>query len=177
MYDPDDQPELLLPPSRRWGGRRIHAGRRPGSRPRMRHRARAVLSPHTPCHVTLRVRRGVPSLRDGRVVRAIERAFRAGCERGDFRLVEYSIQREVRNALAYVLLNFRKHEAADGGEASPRSIAPDPASSGRWFAGWTRASSTPATPTPVAPARTWLRCVGWRRHGRIDPGEIPGQRH
>jgi len=28
--------------------------------------------------------------------------------------------------------------------------------------------------TPVAPARTWLLTTGWRRHGLIDPDEIPG---
>jgi REP element-mobilizing transposase RayT len=44
-------------------------------------------------HVTVRVIRGLPSLRKRRVVRAIEASFREGCERPDFRLAHYSIQR------------------------------------------------------------------------------------
>jgi len=45
-----------------------------------------------PCHVTLRVRDGVPSLRTVHVVRAVERTFAASCERKGFRLVHYSLQ-------------------------------------------------------------------------------------
>jgi hypothetical protein len=26
----------------------------------------------------------------------------------------------------------------------------------------------------VAKPRTWLLAVGWRRHGLIDPAEVPG---
>jgi hypothetical protein len=26
----------------------------------------------------------------------------------------------------------------------------------------------------VAPARSWLLRVGWRRHGLLDPSEVPG---
>ena len=45
-----------------------------------------------PCHVTLPVLRGLPSLRDGRVLREIEGAFRRGCARRGIRLIHYSIQ-------------------------------------------------------------------------------------
>jgi REP element-mobilizing transposase RayT len=45
-----------------------------------------------PAHVTLRVRPGVPSLRTVKLVREIERSFARSCERGDFRLVHYSLQ-------------------------------------------------------------------------------------
>ncbi len=45
-----------------------------------------------PAHVTLRLRKDLPSLRDTRVVRAIERTFGAGCARPGFRLVHYSLQ-------------------------------------------------------------------------------------
>jgi hypothetical protein len=79
--------------------------------------------------------------------------------------------REVRNAIAYVLLNSRKH-ARQLGLAARAGI--DPASSGRWFAGWrmqpVRAPDAPA----VAIARTWLLRVGWLRHGRVGIGEVPG---
>jgi REP element-mobilizing transposase RayT len=45
-------------------------------------------------HVTARAARGLPSLRDARIVRRIEASFRRGCSRPDFRLVHYSIQRD-----------------------------------------------------------------------------------
>ena len=84
--------------------------------------------------------------------------------------------REVRNALAYVLLNVRKHRVQRGGGAPPVRL--DEASSGRWFEGWKR--SPPATGTvgirDVAPARSWLLATGWRRHGLIDPGGGAGGR-
>ena len=40
----------------------------------------------------MKVRADVPSLRDGRLVREVERSFACARERGDFRLVHYSIQ-------------------------------------------------------------------------------------
>ena len=44
--------------------------------------------------MTLKVREDVPSLRSVRLVRELEETFRRGCERGDFRLVHYSVQRD-----------------------------------------------------------------------------------
>jgi hypothetical protein len=58
-----------------------------------------------------------------------------------------------------------------------RVTSVDPASSGRWFSGWTRALPPPPDEPAVAAPRTWLVRVGWRRHGLIDPSEIPGARH
>jgi hypothetical protein len=82
--------------------------------------------------------------------------------------------REVRNALAYVILNARKHAAARGIDLRRRRTIVDPASSGRWFSGWAtgaiRAGDLPA----VALARSWLLREGWRRHGLVRLGEIPG---
>jgi len=74
--------------------------------------------------------------------------------------------REVRAAFVYVLLNFRKHLGAAPGI--------DPRSSGPWFDGWSCPAKPPPGPPPVAPARTWLARVGWRRGGGlIDPAEWP----
>jgi REP element-mobilizing transposase RayT len=213
----------------RWGGRRAGAGRKCGPSPRHDHRARAALARCHPCHVTLKVRRGLPSLRSVRLVRELERSFAAACDRGRFRLVQYSIQsdhlhaiveatsardlacgmkslgsrlaravnrvfrrrgpvladryhrhalrtpREVRNALAYVLLNAR-HHLAKTGRALSRAAVVDPASSGRWFSGWNRRfhPAPSSLPPPVAAPHTWLLRVGWRRHGLIDPAEVPG---
>lgn len=190
------------------GGRRLGAGR-PRTSGRIPHVSREP-SRNGAFHVTARLARGIPSLRNARIVRGIEEGFRRGCARGDFRLVHYSLQRdhlhliveagdskalgrgvrallirvaraanrvwkrrgsvvaeryhlhrlktprEVRNAIAYVLGNDRKHL----GEEFVRGRI-DPASSGRWF--WNRATDAPA----VAEPRFWLLSVGWSRHGPL----------
>jgi len=72
--------------------------------------------------------------------------------------------REVRNALVYVLNNWRKHERAARGV--------DPLSSARFFDGWRNV--VPVTIAgPVARARTWLVRVGWRWYGAIAIAEGP----
>ncbi len=178
--------------------------------------------------MTLRVRRDVPSLRNRRFVSEFQVSLREACERGEFRVCQYSIQRdhlhlvveaagkvalargmksvaarlaravnrvfrrkgpvlfgryhlhvlrtprEVRHALAYVLLNVRKHWRQRSGVAPP--IRLDVASSGAWFDGWKRPppSSEAPPPSAVAPPRSWLLRKGWREHGLVDPGETPG---
>ena len=85
---------------------------------------------------------------------------------------------EVRNALAYVLLNARKHFRERRGYRPP--VALDAASSGRWFDGW--GTSPPALgryadvdrAREVAAPRTWLLGTGWQRVGLNDPSEVPG---
>ena len=214
-----------LPLFRHRGGARHGAGRKPGPRPRVRHLSREAISGREPCHVTLKVLPGLRTLRDVRIVRALESAFRAVLQRADFRVVEYSIQGdhlhmlveaddrralgrgmksigtrvaravnrvlgrtgpvlrdryhlrvlrtplEVRRALAYVVLNARKHLGA----RARRVRRIDPASSGPWFSGWREGVVALArSPAPVAQALTWLLRVGWRRHGLLDPSEVPG---
>ncbi len=77
-----------------WGGKREGAGRKRDPRSGIPHLRRERFAARHPCHVTLRVRRDVPSLRDRRLVRELEKSFGAGCERGEFRLVHYSLQRD-----------------------------------------------------------------------------------
>jgi hypothetical protein len=77
--------------------------------------------------------------------------------------------REVRRALAYVLNNARRHGV--GGRARAGWI--DPYSSGAAFDGWRTAPAVVRSAIPVARARTWLLSRGWRRHGLLDPAEIP----
>ena len=77
-----------------WGGRRVGAGRKARKKARVLHRSRNDVDERTPYHVTLRVRRGIASLRKWRVVREIEASFREACDRGKFRLVHYSIQHD-----------------------------------------------------------------------------------
>ena len=87
--------------------------------------------------------------------------------------------REVRRALAYVLLNSRRHLAKSRGVSRSATAHLDGASSARWFDGWRPevASRLPETKAAreVARPRTWLLRVGWRRHGLVDPSEVPGE--
>jgi REP element-mobilizing transposase RayT len=81
--------------------------------------------------------------------------------------------REVRHALAYVLLQARRHGAR---QRVGISTALDPCSSAGCFDGWSRGPGPRAGPwqdTVVEPG-TWLLRLGWRRHGLIDPAEVPG---
>lgn len=110
-----------------------------------------------------------------RFARAVNRALRRSgpvmADRYHARLSRSP--REARRAMAYVLLNARRPAAKLGRVASAASIL-DSASSSRWFDGW-RSPIAPARDAPaVAAARTWLLAIGWRRHGRIDPAEMPG---
>ena len=86
---------------------------------------------------------------------------------------------EVRNALAYVLLNARKHYRQRRGRKPP--VVLDGASSGLWFDGWKGRSPPPPgryadqhRRCEVAEPGTWLLAKGWRRIGLVDPAEVPG---
>jgi hypothetical protein len=111
-----------------------------------------------------------------RLARAVNRMFwRAGPVLEDrYHLHVLRTPREVRNAIAYVLLNASRH-AAKLGRRSSRATGIDPASSGRWFDGWRWHVEHGAADLPaVSQARTWLLRIGWRRAGLIGPGEVPG---
>jgi hypothetical protein len=75
---------------------RHRGGRPPGPRPIVLHRRRKTFLAEHPCHVTLKVRAGLPSLRLPAVVREIEETFRCASSRKDFRLVHYSIRTTTR---------------------------------------------------------------------------------
>jgi hypothetical protein len=102
-----------------------------------------------------------------RVAKAINRALgRRGHVWADrFHARALATPREVRNALVYVLNNFRKHLRGMRG-IDPRSSAP-------WFIGWKGAVPPSPGASPVAPPRTWLARVGWWRLGRIAVDEAP----
>jgi len=119
----------------------------------------------------------------GRLARAVNRVFhRSGPVLADrYHVRVLRTPREVRNALAYVLLNARRH-AAEASRKLTRVLLIDPASSGRWFDGWKCPVSSkpgasglsPARSAAVLPPRTWLLAEGWRLRGLLDPSEIPG---
>jgi REP element-mobilizing transposase RayT len=81
--------------------------------------------------------------------------------------------KEVRQALSYVLNNWRRHGENEGGKRGPW----DPYSSARAFDGWTTAwrgrIAVRSKPLPTSPAQTWLLTSGWRRHRLISPTETP----
>ena len=119
-----------------------------------------------------------------RLARAVNRvARRTGRVLADrYHLRLLPTPKEVRGALRYVLLNARRHAAKAGAALSKTRVVLDPASSGRWFDGWKRwgPSADQRRPppqvrkAPVARPRTWLLSVGWRRHGLLDPADVPG---
>lgn len=93
--------------------------------------------------------------------------------------------REMRNAILYVLANFRKHAS----RRTPAGV--DPYSSARWFDGfhewspatgmpppwaderdWDRDGDDPAWSALLKP-RTWLATTGWRRYARLGLNEHP----
>jgi REP element-mobilizing transposase RayT len=103
--------------------------------------------------------------------RLLGRRGRVFVDRYHLRVLTKPLQ--VRRALAYVLLNQRRH-AAQTGDILPASWV-DPCSSAMEFDGWKeRPMAAREGPPTVVPAESWLLRVGWRRHGLIALGEIPG---
>jgi REP element-mobilizing transposase RayT len=88
--------------------------------------------------------------------------------------------REVRNALRYVLSNFRQHEAERGERLARDWI--DPFSSAYWFDGWRdpvrlrerRQRELLDVPCPTASATVWLMTTGWKRWGPLAFDELGG---
>ena len=79
--------------------RHENPGRPKGKHPSMPHDTRADFLATHPCHVTMRVIPGLPSLRDGDVMREIEGAFRRGCGRESIRLIQDAVSQYDANAL------------------------------------------------------------------------------
>ena len=75
-------------------GPRHGAGRPRGIRPRVMHRQREGIVARLPVHVTIRLRRGIPTLRQPRFVRRFRSSLSEACVRHGFRVVHYSIQRD-----------------------------------------------------------------------------------
>jgi putative transposase len=130
----------------------------------------------------LRFSRGMQGLAI-RVARAVNRVLeRRGSVWGDrYHRRDLETPREVRNALVYVLMNHRKHQAQ---AQAPREL--DPYSSAAWFDGWSSRAGPlivdllmieitrdATVASPVHQSETWLGRVGWKRRGLIEPEERP----
>lgn len=141
----------------------------------------SIQSNHVHCVVEAADRRalsrGMRGL-DIRIARAVNRTLgRRGRVLGDrYHARTLRTSREVRNVLAYVLLNWRHHARSTVGGW-------DLASSAVVFDGWRDGSPKgevkrdvldEITKTRVPPER-WLLRAGWRRAGLIDPLEVPGR--
>jgi REP element-mobilizing transposase RayT len=88
-----------------------------------------------------------------------------------------SSPRQMRNALSYVLNNWRRHDEDETCEAAHRAML-DPYSTAIRFRGWregTFASPPGYEPLPAAEPETWLLRIGWERHGPISAYEVPGR--
>ena len=88
-----------------------------------------------------------------------------------------SSPRQMRNALSYVLNNWRRHDEDESCEAAHRA-ALDPYSTAIHFRGWREgvfAAPAGYEPLPGAVPETWLLRVGWKRHGPIRSSEVPGR--
>ncbi len=117
----------------------------------------------------LALTRGLQGL-EIRMARALNRAYdRRGpvwADRYHARILR--TPREVRNALVYVVGNWRHH----GGDRYP-VLSLDPYTSAPWFDGFRE--QLPPLPAgaerPTAAPRTWLLGTGWRRHGLLSVGE------
>jgi putative transposase len=98
-----------------------------------------------------------------RVNRALGRHGRVWADRYHARMLR--TPREMRNALVYVLNNWRKHV--------PGARGLDARSSATWFDGWSDGPGAPRGTSPMVGARTWLARVGWRRAGPVRVGDAP----
>jgi putative transposase len=110
-----------------------------------------------------------------RIALAINRALgRHGSVWGDrYHTRALCSPREVRNAVVYVLMNFRKHL-----RLAPSHPSIDPCSSAPWFDGFRTRDGTPRPPDlhdapPTSRPATWLATRGWRRRGLISLTESP----
>jgi REP element-mobilizing transposase RayT len=80
---------------------------------------------------------------------------------------------EVRRVLLYVLKNAEKHPEPFADRETIVQAGIDPASSARWFTGWTRPPPPTEKPPPTVAPETWLLKTGWKRHGTLGRGELP----
>jgi REP element-mobilizing transposase RayT len=84
---------------------------------------------------------------------------------------------QARNALAYVLNNWRRHREDNAGLAH---AFVDPYSTGVLFDGWNGLRAARFVipdgyePMLVCGARSWLLTTGWRKHPLINVHETPG---
>jgi len=143
----------------------------------------AVIGNHIHLIVEASGAEGLARGMQGLEVRLARRLNRFFDRRGAFFAERYHARtlrtpREARNAIRYVLLNQRQHEARQGERLSRDWI--DPFSSAYWFDGWRdpillrepRQRELLNVPRPTASATVWLLTTGWRRWGPLAFDEV-----
>lgn len=83
--------------------------------------------------------------------------------------VDLRSPRQVRNALVYVLANWKKHA-----RVPPDAEIVDGWTTAAAFRGWNARLTWLPPPEPLHPPLTWLLASGWQRHGRLSFREGPG---
>jgi len=120
------------------------------------------------------LRRGMQSFAI-RAARALNAAFEREGKVFAFRYKAKQIKtaRYARDAIGYVLNNWRKHRADPRNESMPF----DRFSSSESFTGWTTGDrwKPPDVGLPVSQPRTQLLSFDWQWFGLIDPFEVPGR--
>jgi putative transposase len=128
--------------------------------------------------------RGVQGIASG-IARAVNHLVgRAGrFWRGRYHRRDLASPRQVRSAIVYVTMNFRKHV---GHDETVLTVL-DARSSAAWLEGWQKRAGPwleelhradlvrELVPdrAPVSTSSTWLGAVGWKRHGLVSPDEMP----
>jgi len=122
------------------------------------------LASRYPVHVTMKLRKGMPSLRRRRESRLLFGVFAKSCERPGFRLLQFSVQRDHLHLIV---------EAKDRGALSRglQGLAIRVAKGLNRL--WQRVVRDVSS-GPVAEAHGWLLRRSWRRHGLLVPWEVPG---
>jgi REP element-mobilizing transposase RayT len=104
------------------------------------------------------------------------RRGRVFCDR--YHPVVITSPKQMRNTIAYVLNNWRRHKQDDGADSMFWDV--DYFSSGATFTGWKERHGTPRPlphgyqPLPVRSAQSWLLSTGWRKAGSISMYARPG---
>lgn len=121
--------------------------------------------------------RGIQSL-SVRIAKGINGALR---RRGRLFVDRYHARdldspRAVKDALGYVLCNFRKHHTWEARQGLHR----DPYSSAPHFQDFAQTRAHPPAPVPTEPpatlpSQTWLLTAGWKKHGLISLHHIPSR--
>jgi putative transposase len=134
-----------------------------------------VMSNHLHLIVEADDQRALARGMQGLAIRLAKRVNRAAGRRGRFFADRYHTHilrtpTEVHRALAYVLLNQRKHDR-ERHPAAPPSRSVDAFSSGPWFDGWhvlpAGMQRCRSGDPPVVAPRAWLLREGWKRVGII----------
>lgn len=127
-----------------------------------------------------RTRLNPPIVTDGRVRPRPQRSLPLA-DRYHARFITTPTQ--ARNAIRYVLGNWRHHGHDEGWDERVRDWDVDYMSSAVSFPGWKELADRPfqydvpeSHRLCVSPPRTWLLLVGWKKSGSISMYDVPGGR-